>query len=76
MLPLEIEIPSLRVTLQDYRTNEVAHQIRLDQLLLLDKRRIHTLEHMKTYQNCIKKAFDKKAKIHEFDIGDLVLKEN
>lgn len=30
---------------------------------------------MQTYQNCINKSFDKKAKIYEFDIGDLMLKK-
>jgi len=31
---------------------------------------------MHTYQNHIKSAFDQRAKIYEFNIGDLVLKEN
>lgn len=74
VLPLEIKIPSLHVALQDYIIDEVAHQIRLDQLLLLDERRIHELEHIQTYHNHIDKAFNKQAKIYEFDIWDLVLK--
>lgn len=76
MLPLEIEIPSLQITLQDYITDEVAHQTRLDQLLLLDEKRVNVLEHMHTYQICIKQSFDKKVKIYKFNIGYLVLKEN
>ena len=31
---------------------------------------------MHIYQERIKQGFDKKVKIHEFNIGDLVLKEN
>jgi len=74
VLPLEIEIPSLWITLQDYITDEAARQARLDQLLLLDKKCIHALEHMCMYQERIKRGFDKKFKILEFNIGDLVLK--
>jgi len=37
-LPLDIEIPSLRIALQDYITDEAARQARLDQLLLLDEK--------------------------------------
>jgi len=73
---LEIEIPSLQITLQDYITDEVVCQTRLDQLLLLDERRVNVLEYLRTYQNHIKRAFAKKFIIHEFNIGDLVLKEN
>ena len=69
-LPLEIKIPSLWITLHDYIIDEVARQARLDQLLLLDERRIHALEYMQVYQEHIKREFDKKAKIPEFNIGD------
>jgi len=31
---------------------------------------------MHVYQECIKRGFDKKVKIREFNIRDLVLKEN
>jgi len=54
VLPLEIEISSLQITLQDYITNEATHQTRLDQLILLDERRVNDLEHLCTYQGCIK----------------------
>ena len=50
--------------------------MRLDQLILLDERRVNALEHLHTYQSCIKWAFDKNTKIHEFNIEDLVLKKS
>jgi len=62
---------SLRIYLQDYIIDEVAHQIQLDQLLLLDEIWVNALEHMCTYQNCIKRA-----KINEFNTGYLVLNKN
>lgn len=76
ILPLEIEIPSRRIALQNYITDETTHHMRLDQLILLDERRVNALEYLCTYQSCIKWAFDRKIKIHEFNIGDLFLKEN
>jgi len=54
MLPLEIEISSMRIALQYNIIDEVACQKRLDQLLLLYERRVNALEHMHTYQSCIK----------------------
>ena len=44
--------------------------------MLLDEKWVHALEHMHVYQERVKWGFDKKVKIHEFNIGDLVLKEN
>lgn len=76
VLPLEIEIFYLQIALQDYITNEVVRQASLDQLLLLDEKYVHALEHMHVYQERIKREFDKKVKMQEFNIGDLVLKEN
>lgn len=38
ILPLEIEIPSLRIALQDYIPKEETCQTKLDKLLLLDER--------------------------------------
>ena len=76
ILPIELKIPSLRINLSEQISDEKIRQTRLDQLLLLDEKRINALEHMRVYQERIKRAFDKKALIREFKIGDLVLKEN
>jgi len=43
---------------------------------LLDEKHINSLEHMWVYQDWIKYAFDKKVKTCEFEVRDLVLKEN
>ena len=43
--------------------------------MLLDERQVNAFEHMRTNQNHIKREFDKRAKIHEFNIGDIVLKK-
>jgi len=56
--------------------DKATHQMRLYQFFLLDERQVNALEHMHTYQSRIKRAFEKRIKIYEFNIGDLVLKEN
>lgn len=65
ILPIELEIPSLRVQLGDYISEEEAR-----------KTCLNALEHMRAYQDHIKHAYYKKVKIHEFKVEDLVLKQN
>jgi len=42
----------------------------------LDEKRIKAIEHQKIYHARLKRAFDKKIKPKEFNMGDLLLKEN
>jgi hypothetical protein len=75
VLPIELEIPSLRVLLE----NEI-HEIewlrsRHDELALLDERRLKAMEHTRAYQRRMARAFDKKVKPRPIKKGDLVLKE-
>ena len=53
-LPIELEIPSLRINLSEQISYEKIRQTRLDQLLLLDEKYINALEHMRVYQERIK----------------------
>jgi len=41
----------------------------------LDEKRINALEHLKTYQQRIKRAYGKKMMPKEFEVGDMVLQE-
>ena len=75
MLPIELEIPSLRVLLEN-EVNEVQWlQSRHDELSLLDERRLKAMEHTRAYQGRMARAFDKKVKARDIREGDLVLKE-
>lgn len=49
---------------------------RLNELELLDERRLTALNHLQVYQNWLKQSYNKKIKNRNFHIGDLVLKEN
>lgn len=53
-----------------------ARKARLQQLELLDEKRIKAIEHKNVYHAKLKREFGKKSKAKEFKVGDLVLKEN
>lgn len=75
VLPIEVEIPLLRI-LKETKLEEVEWvQIRLDQLNLIEEKHMTTLCHGKLYQQKLKKAFEKKVCSRRFKEGDLVLKK-
>jgi len=76
VIPLEIEIPSLRITLKDIMKESQQWEARLNQLEALDKKIINALEHLRIYQQRIKRAYGKKMVTKAFEIGDMVLQEN
>ena len=50
VIPLEIEIPSLRIALKDIMKEPQVWEARMNQLEALDKKIIHALEHIRAYQ--------------------------
>ena len=75
ILPIEVEIPSMRVLMEAKLTEAEWCQSRHDELNLIQEKRITTLCHGQLYQQRLKKAFDKKVRSRVFKTGDLVLKE-
>ena len=74
VLPIEIEIGSLRVALE-YQISETEWaQSRYDQLSLLDERRLRAADHVQAYQRKMSRVFRKRVKPRKFKKGDLVLK--
>ena len=73
VLPLEIQIPSLRVALATGMTTEENHQLRLAELEALDDKRLEAQQHIEFYQARMAKSFDKKVKRRAFKEGELVL---
>jgi len=73
VLPLEIQIPSLRVFLTTEMTNEEKHRLRLQELEALDDKRLQAQQQIELYQARISKAFNKKVKERTLKKGDLVL---
>ena len=62
VLPVEIEMGSLRVALEQQIPKRDWTQARLDQLNLLDERRLRVVDHVCEYQRKIVRAFKKWVK--------------
>ena len=74
VLPVEIEMGSLRVALE-YQISETEWaQSRYNQLSLLDERRLRVADHVHAYQRKMTRTFIKRVKPRKFQKGDLVLK--
>lgn len=75
VLPVEVEIPSLRI-LTDANLDEAEWiQARLDQLNLIDEKRLAAICHFQLYQKHLKRAFDKKVLPRSLKAGDQVLRK-
>jgi len=75
VLPVEVEIPSMRVLMEAELSEAEWCQNRFDQLNLIEEKRMSALCHGQLYQKRMKQAFDKKVHPREFREGDLVLKK-
>ena len=75
VLPIEVEIPSMRVLMETQLSEAESCQSRYDQLNLIEEKRMTALCHGQLYQKRMKQAFDKKVKPRVFKEGDLVLKK-
>ncbi|KAL0445562.1 UNVERIFIED_CONTAM: hypothetical protein Slati_1684100 [Sesamum latifolium] len=73
VLPLEQQIPSLRIAIQEGLTKEENACLRLEELEALDKKRLEAQQRLECYQARLSKAFNKKVRPHSFQVGDLVL---
>lgn len=76
ILPIEIEILSLRVSLQNIISEEDYWVERLQELETLDVKRQTMLNHLQGYQNRLRQSYNKRVCPQTFEVGDLVLKEN
>ena len=74
VLPIEIEMGSLRVTLEQQISETEWAQPRFDQLSLLDERGLRAADHVQAYQRKMARAFKKQVKPRPLQRGDLVLR--
>ena len=74
VLPVEIEMRSLRVTLEQQILEAEWVQSRFDQLSLLYERRLRAADHIQAYQRKMARSFKKRAKPRPLQQGDLVLR--
>ncbi|CAL8174674.1 unnamed protein product [Prunus armeniaca] len=73
VLPLESQIPSLRMAVQEGLTDEENAKLRLQELEALDKKRLEAQQRLECYQARLSNAFNKKVLSRSFQVGDLVL---
>ena len=74
VLPIEVEIPSLRV-LREVKLEEAEWvQARYEQLNLVEEKRMKAICHGQLYQKRMMRAHDKKIRPRQFQEGELVLK--
>ena len=74
VFPVEIEMGSLRVALEQQISEAEWVQSRLDQPSLLDERRLRAVEHIQAYQRKMARSFKKRVKPRPLQRGDLVLR--
>ncbi|XP_068328226.1 uncharacterized protein [Pyrus communis] len=73
ILPLESQIPSLRMAIQEGLTEEENAKLRLQELEALDKKKLEAQQHLECYQARLSKAFNKKVCPRYFQTGDIFL---
>ena len=73
VLPIEIEIKSLRVVMEVRTPESEWARKRYDHLMSLDEKRMDALFHTQIYQKRIARAFNKKVKPEKIKAGDMVL---
>ena len=74
VLPVEIQIPYLRIMKDADLDEDEWVQTRLDQINLIDEKRLAAVCHGQMYQKRMIKAFNKKVKHQLYQAGDLVIK--
>jgi len=74
VLPIEVEIQSLRVLVETKVLEEDWAKVRYEQLALIDERRARVQYHAQGYQKRIAREFNKKVKPRNLKEGNLVLK--
>ena len=75
-MPIELEVPSLRIMAECQITEADWQQNRFEELVLFDERRLNALYHIQGYQRRIARAFNKKVRSRNLREGDLVLKDS
>ena len=74
VLPIEIEIPSLRLLREVKLEKAEWVQARYEQLNLIEEKKMKAICHGQLYQKRMMRAHDKKVRPREFQEGELVLK--
>ncbi|XP_055814196.1 uncharacterized protein LOC129883591 [Solanum dulcamara] len=74
ILPMEVEILSLRIIQEAELSDAKWIQSLYEQLMLIDEKRMNAVCHEQLFQHRMAKAFNKKVRLRQFKLGQLVLK--
>ncbi|XP_070045882.1 uncharacterized protein [Nicotiana tomentosiformis] len=72
ILPLECQIPSLRLSIQEGIIDEENTRLRLAELEALDQKRLESQQSLECYQARLFRAFNKRVCPRSFQVGDQV----
>ena len=73
VLPLEHQISSLKLAIQEGLTEEENARLRLPELEALDEKSLEAQQNLECYQARLSRAFNKKVRLRCFEVGDQVL---
>ncbi|XP_070002557.1 uncharacterized protein [Nicotiana sylvestris] len=74
MIPMEVEIPSLRIVAKAEIDDDEWVKTRLEQLSLIDEKGLVTVCHGQLYQKRMARAYNKKVRPRKFEVGQQVWK--
>ncbi|XP_070034322.1 uncharacterized protein [Nicotiana tomentosiformis] len=72
--PAEVKIPSLRIIIEAEIEDDKWVKTRLEQLTMIDEKRMATVYHGQLYQQRMAQAYNKKVRPRKFEAGQLVLR--
>jgi hypothetical protein len=73
VLPLEVELPSLRIAIRDQITEDQQAKLRLHELESLEGNRIAAQRNLEAYRQPMSRSYDKLVKHRTSKKGELVL---
>ena len=76
VLPVEIELKSLRIMMEAELPEQEWTSARMEQLALFDEKRMRALYQTQLYHKMVARAFNKKVRPSKIKEGDLVLKQS
>ncbi|XP_070042778.1 uncharacterized protein LOC142178133 [Nicotiana tabacum] len=73
VLPLERQIPSLWLAIQEGLIDEENARLRLEELEVLYEKRLEAQQSLECYQAFLSRSFNKRVRLRSFQVGDQVL---
>ncbi|XP_070024901.1 uncharacterized protein [Nicotiana sylvestris] len=74
VIPTEVEIPSLQIIVEAEIEDDEWVKARLEQLTLIDEKRMTAVCHGQLYQQRMARAYNKNVQTRNFEVGQLVLR--